>query len=210
MTDTSSAPDMFEIEAVRSRKGLLRRDQLIAAALRIIARDGHYQLTLRNVGVEAKTGHAAVRYYFGSRDALMCAASEHVGDYIAQACRVIVPELERVATRPKKFAHLIARHNIAMLIENRDMGLAVFELNFAAAREQYLRPILYKWGRLHSELFREAFLKLGSSDPAADYSFMLNTINGLLISQLFLPRRDFEARILRPAVERLTVSIAGT
>jgi hypothetical protein len=51
-------------------------------------------------------------------------------------------------------------------------------------------------------------VKLGSKNAAADYSFMLNTINGLLISQLFLPRRDFEEKILSPAVERLTVSIA--
>ncbi|WP_441251936.1 TetR/AcrR family transcriptional regulator [Tardiphaga sp. 71_E8_N1_1] len=193
---------------MKSAKGLKRQSLLLDAALRIIARDGHYQLTLRNVGIEAKCGHAAVRYYFGSRDALMCAVSEFAGDYIARESHRIIPRLEAAAEDPSKFARIITRHNIEILIKKRNMGLVVFEMNFAAAREEYLRPIIYKWGRAHSELFSKAFVKLGSKNAAADYSFMLNTINGLLISQLFLPRRDFEEKILSPAVERLTVSIA--
>jgi AcrR family transcriptional regulator len=203
----SPAPDL---PVPLSQKGAKKQAELLSAALRIIARDGHHHLTLRNVAGEAKSSHGSVNYYFGSRDALMSAAMEYAGAYIAETSAEIIPDLEKAAARPKKFAEIIARYNIDMLINNRSMGIVVFELNLAAAREEYLRPILYKWGKIHSELYRDAFSKLGSKDPSADYSFMLHTVNGLLVAQLSLPRSDFETKILRPAIERLSLSIASS
>jgi len=80
----------------------------------------------------------------------------------------------------------------------------------AAAREEYLRPVLYRWGKVISEIYRTAFEKLGSKNPTTDIDFIIHTINGLLVAQLSFPRRDFEKRILRPAIERLIGSIASS
>jgi hypothetical protein len=43
---------------------------------------------------------------------------------------------------------------------------------------------------------------LGSSDPSADAALLVNLINGIVISQLALPRKDFADSILRQAVEQ--------
>ncbi len=182
-----------------SRKGAQRREALLDAALRIIARDGHHQLSLRTVAREANGSHGSVAYYFGSRDALMCAAMEYAGAYLAETSAKIIPDLERSADNPKQFAGIVARYNNDMLISDRSMGIVVYELNLAAARESYLRPILYKWGKVHAELYRTALLKLGSKDPASDYTFLLHTMSGLLVAQLSLP-----------GVERVVASIAST
>ncbi|MCY1556024.1 hypothetical protein D9M68_927330 [compost metagenome] len=89
------------------------------------------------------------------------------------------------------------------------MGIAVYELNLAGAHDPELRPALYKWGKVHAGICREAFIKLGSNDPDADFAFILHAIGGMVIAQLSLPRKDFEQRVFLPAVERLVFSVAG-
>lgn len=192
-----------------SAKGEQRRAALVAAALRIILRDGHHNLSLRTVAKEAGSSHGAVAYYFGSRTALMCAAIDHACERIAVSLRELAPELEVHAGEPVIFASLIAQYNTRMLIDDREMGLAVYELNLAGAHDTELRPTLYKWGRIHAQICEKAFAKLGSKDPAADYAFLLHAIGGLIVAELSLPRKDFERRVFRPAIERLIFSIAG-
>lgn len=192
-----------------SAKGEQRRLSLIEAALRIIVRDGHHSLSLRSVAKEAECGHGSVAYYFGSKGALMGAAIDHACERIATTFAAIVPALEASADDPAKFSAIIAEYNTRLLVEDRSMGIAVYELNLAGAHDPELRPTLYKWGRAHAALCREAFIKLGSKDPDADYAFILHAIGGLVIAQLSLPRKDFEQRVFLPAVQRLVYSVAG-
>lgn len=192
-----------------SAKGEQRRAALVEAALRIILRDGHHNLSLRTVAKEAKSSHGAVAYYFGSRTGLMCAAIDHACERIACSLHQLAPELEAHANDPLQFASILSQYNTRMLIDDREMGLAVYELNLAGAHDPALRPSLYKWGRVHAKICEAAFAQLGSKDPAADYAFVLHAIGGLIVAELSLPRKDFENRIFRPAIERLILSIAG-
>lgn len=192
-----------------SAKGEQRRAALVAAALRIILRDGHHNLSLRTVAREAGSSHGAVAYYFGSRTALMCAAIDQACDRIAVSLSQLAPKLEAHASNPVMFASLIAQYNTRMLIDDREMGLAVYELNLAGAHDAALRPTLYKWGKIHAQICEKAFAMLGSKDPAADYAFLLHAVGGLIVAELSLPRKGFENRVFRPAIERLIFSIAG-
>lgn len=192
-----------------SAKGEQRRFSLIEAALKIIVRDGHHSLSLRSVAKEAECSHGSVAYYFGSKGALMCAAIDHACAQIASSLSAITPDLEACAGDPKKFSAIVAEYNSRLLVEDRSMGIAVYELNLAGAHDPELRPTLYKWGKTHAAICRDAFLKLGSKDPDTDFAFILHSIGGLVIAQLSLPRKDFEQRVFLPAVERLVFSVAG-
>lgn len=192
-----------------SEKGEQRRFSLIEAAFRIIVRDGHHSLSLRSVAKEAACSHGSVAYYFGSKAALMLAAIDYACEHIAESLAEIAPALEASAHDPAEFSAVIADYNTRLLVDNRSMGIAVYELNLAGAHDSELRPALYKWGKIHAQICREAFIRLGSKDPDADYAFVLHAIGGLVIAQLSLPRKDFEQRIFLPAVERLIFSVAG-
>ncbi|SMF65629.1 MULTISPECIES: TetR/AcrR family transcriptional regulator [unclassified Pseudomonas] len=191
-----------------STKGELKRGALIDAALRVILREGHHNLSLRTVAKEAGSSHGAVAYYFGSRTALMCAAIDQACARIAESLREIRPQLEDSASDPLSFATIIAQYNIRMLIDDRELGIAVYELNLAGAHNPDLRPSLYKWGKIHSDICHEAFLRLGSKNPAEDYAFLLHTIGGLIVAQLSLPRHEFESKVFLPAIKRLVLSIS--
>ena len=65
------------------------------------------------------------------------------------------------------------------------------------------------WGRAYARISHRILANLGSSDPNADAALLSNTINGHVIEQLALQRKDFEVAILRPPILRLLTAIAG-
>lgn len=54
----------------------LRREEILDAAIRLIARKGFTAVTVRDVAAEAGVVHGLLRHYFAGRDELMAAAFE--------------------------------------------------------------------------------------------------------------------------------------
>lgn len=72
-----------------------RRDQLLAAAERIVRRDGVVRLTLDAVAVEAGTSKGGLLYHFASREALITAMVErHLDAFSASLAAGMAEDLE--------------------------------------------------------------------------------------------------------------------
>ncbi len=186
-------------EPVQER-GVARRQALLDAAVRLLARDGARAVTHRAVAEEAGTTHGAPRYYFITRDQLLDEALRHI------AARQVteVERLLREAGKPgsRKRAARLAGHIAGPLASDRDAGIARYELFLEAARRPHLRPALQAWGDAYRSLLAAELAASGSADPATDADLLLNLVNGLLLAQLATPRNDFEEAMLRPAIER--------
>lgn len=199
-------PDLSE--APLSRKGALRRAELIDATLRVIVRDGHEQVTLRNVAQEAGHSHGSVAYHFGSRVALMNAAMAYSNGFLVERSTTVCGQLTEHAADIEACARILTKFYMESLVQNVRIGTAILELNIAAAREESLRPTLYEWGLKLQALYEVPFKAMGAADPAADFQFFLHCVNGLLIAQRALPRSNFEGGVLYPTILRLLKSIA--
>ena len=57
----------------RTNTAIERRAEIIAAAIRVLARDGLAETTTRKIAAEAGLNQATLRYYFGSKDDLLFA-----------------------------------------------------------------------------------------------------------------------------------------
>src|SRR6266478_540619 len=57
----------------RTNTAVERCAEIIAAALRVLARDGIAETTTRKIATEANVNQAMLRYYFGSKDDLLFA-----------------------------------------------------------------------------------------------------------------------------------------
>ncbi len=191
-----------------TQRGIDRRNALLAATLRIIVREGPGAVTFRTVVTEANASHGSVVYYFGTREELLREAMQLVADRNIEALSNVLEKTEVTPIDPQALATLIARHSVQQMIENASMGITIIELHLAAARYPELRPILREWGRAYARIILKALAGLGSTDPAADAALLTNTINGHVIGQLALQRKDFEAAILRPAICRLLIAIS--
>jgi AcrR family transcriptional regulator len=58
---------------VRTNTAIERRAEIIAAAIRVLARNGLAETTTRKIAAEAGLNQATLRYYFGSKDDLLFA-----------------------------------------------------------------------------------------------------------------------------------------
>lgn len=183
-------------------RGARRKEGLIEAALRIIVRDGPGAVTLRSVVTEAAASHGSVVYYFGTREELIREALALVANRNIEALAGAWSGFQRHATNPRKLAQLIARHSVAQMIDDRQMGITIIEFHLAAARYPELSSTLREWGRAYARITHDMFVGMGSDNPEAESALLTNLINGLVLKQLALRRPDFESAVLRPAIER--------
>ena len=188
-------------------RGTQRRVALMEAALRIIVRDGPGAVTLRSVVAEAKASHGSVAYYFGSREDLVRETLIHIADRNIKALEEAWVDIEKNATDPATVAAMIARHSTRRMVEDRGMGITIIELHLASARCEALRPALREWGRAYTQIASKTLLRLGSKRPEADAALLVGIVNGHVVSQLALPKKNFEHDVLRPSLEEFLSAI---
>ncbi len=211
-TSTSASREQVSTRrqsGVLTPRGEQRRETLVAAALRIIVREGPGAVTLRTVATEAQATHGSVVYYFGTREELIREALHQVAARNIEALEQAWQAIDKDTIDPHLLAGFIAHHSARQMAEDRSMGITIVELHLAAARFPALRPNVREWGRAYARISRETFARMGSSDPAADSAILTSLISGLVVGQLALPRKDFETKILQPAIERFLGSIGS-
>lgn len=179
-------------------RGTARRQALLDATVRLLARQGARAVTLRAVADEAGATHGAPRYYFATRDALLDSALRQIAEQQVRAVEELVrePSPADPAARAARLAAFIT----ATIRDDRDATIARYELFLETARRPSLRPALEAWGDAYVKLFAGE-LTAGSAQPLVDAELLLNLLNGLILRQVAAPHDDFEA-VLRRAFER--------
>ena len=86
--------------------------------------------------------------------------------------------------------------------------VALFELGLEATRTEALRAELGRWQEAHLRLAEMGCRAVGSEEPALDASVVVAALTGLMLEQLASGREDFEAEVMRPALERLFSRLA--
>lgn len=184
----------------RMARGAARREALLDAATRLLAREGARALTHRAIAAEAGTTHGIARYYFGTLDQLLDEALRRLATRQIEEVRALFHQLPD-ADVPQRITRIV-RYVTGSLARDRDSGIARYEFFLEVARRRQLRDSLDAWGATQRAAFAGELRGAGSADPEADAADLLTLINGLLLEQLALPVDDFEESRLRPAVER--------
>lgn len=185
----------------RMARGAARREALLDAAVRLVARDGARALTHRSVAAEAGTTHGNARYYFGTLDQLLDEALHRLAARQIEEVRTLFAEESPDAGIPERI-DLLTRYVTGSLTDDRDAAIARYELFLEVARRPGLRASLDEWGTTQRAAFARELRGAGANDPEADAADLLTTVNGLALEQLALPVDDFESARLRPAIAR--------
>lgn len=107
------------------------RDALLRATVTVVARGGLRALTYRAVAEEAGVAHALVRFHFGSRDALIVAATEYS---LPEAIRV--GGLESTSTGVDDYAAGLEQ----VITSEADLMAFQYEVILESRRRPELRP----------------------------------------------------------------------
>ncbi|MEU6996739.1 TetR family transcriptional regulator [Nonomuraea sp. NPDC046570] len=172
----------------RRLKGERRRQELIEATLRVVARDGASGVTHRTVAREAGLPTTASTYYFAGIDDLLCAALTSVMDKDAARVQRLTAETETLEEGLRGLAEMMA--DSAADPADR---LADNELYLLAARRPELREPVRRWLEAVA-----AFARRHTDDPMRVRLFV-GALDGLCLQSLLVERpptvREFEAML---------------
>ena len=151
-------------------KGEARRDALLDAVLRVLARDGAGGITHRSVAKEAGVPLAAATYYFASLDDL----------YVSALKRATAEQVELFESLRNADMHRFAEALHDWVHRDRGAAIAQYELMFLGMRRDALREDAELWyGSLERAIDPEA------RHPDRTYITAL-AIDGLLLRMLWL------------------------
>ena len=185
-----------------------RREQILDATLRVIGREGREAVTHRAVAEEAGVPLGSTTYYFDSRDDLLGQALEHVSAQEVERYRRLGEELRSVKSGRELADRLISE--LVAAAEDRVAYIAEYELWLEAGRRPDLREAAENWCNSEQSAVASAMQALGSSDPRADASLVVATIDGL--GERLLAREDdpaAAAKELKPELQRLIERLVG-
>ena len=179
-----------------------RREAILEAALRVIGSRGREAVTHRAVAEEAGVPLGSTTYYFDSRDDLLAQALEHVATEAVARYERLAADLRSVKTAEELADGLLSE--LVAAAEDRTAYIAEYELWLEAGRRPELRKAAEDWCDAEQRAAAGAMESLGSSDPRADASLVVATMDGLgerLLAREAVP--GMAAKELRPELLRL-------
>lgn len=165
------------------------RDDLLAAAKRLIVERGYARTTARDLVAASGTNLGSIGYHFGSKERLMREA-------LHELLHGWALELDRVALAPEDagpFERLGASWSVMLagLAERRPLSAAMFESIAAGTRDEDLRQtIASQHARTRDEVTRTVEAALGpDGGPHADVlaRFLLAVADGFMLQDLIEP-----------------------
>jgi len=177
-----------------------RRTLLLQTTLSLIAERGIDGVTHRTVADAAGVSLGSTTYWFSSRHQMLSEALEHFARLEIETLR---DHLESVLGGGLSRDRLVDGF-VALLVpqlgDQRWRTVAQYTLLTEAARRPELGPVVREWTSAWADSLTALFDSLGSERPELESTMFLAMLDGLLLGQLATPDRDFEDRVLRPAL----------
>jgi DNA-binding transcriptional regulator YbjK len=187
--------------SAKTSPGIARREKIIEATIRLVARDGTGGLTHRKVAREAGVPLAATTYYFESKEALF-------QETLASVAEAEIARLRDLMTSPargdvtQRLLEVFAGQQSASSEAWARIQLAQYELFLEAGRRPKVRPIARAWTQAYLDLAEEVLAEAGSSEPARDAQNLVAMVDGLFLEQVATRRRGFKSQTFEPALRR--------
>jgi AcrR family transcriptional regulator len=126
--------------------GPLRRDQIVRATIRCLAREGYAGLTMKKVSREAGVSQGILHYYFADKQAILVAALETV---MADLDRRVAAAQARSGREARARLRALIRASLETALEAREMWVVFVEFWGEMMHDPRLRAVNAElYGRL--------------------------------------------------------------
>ena len=170
-------------------KGHETRQQLLDAAIRLMATHGASAVTGRSVAIEAGVAPAVPSYYFKPVGTLIDAAREQLYDAAKARYRDSVDGIDLATSTLDQVVDLATAVLVREVTQYSDFNLATLAIEVEAARQPALTPMVGQWLSDRSRAWHRLLTNFDRDAPAA---------HGLLISSLF---SGMQVRLLATGAE---------
>jgi DNA-binding transcriptional regulator YbjK len=190
----------------RRARGEHRRRAILEATLTLVGRKGAGAITHRAVAEEAGVPLAATTYYFSSKSELVREALTYAAETDRETTTRLAAALGHVHS-PEELARVLSDHVAEWLGPGRAVLVSHYEISLEGARRPELAAISRAWTDRYVHVLAESLRRLGSATPERDAWIVVTAFDGMVLDELSGPRPGFEREILRPALERLVLSL---
>lgn len=183
-----------------------RRQQLLEAALHVIADEGLRGLTHRAVDRRAGLPEGSCSAYLRTRRALQAALTEHVADTLLADVDGLADELA-CASEPDGVA--AALDLFQGWLDQRELLVARLELTLAASRDHELADLLATHRARLVEIVERIMTGAGKEHGQARAEALVASYDGILLAALLKPARERRA-FLERSLDLLGAGLAGS
>lgn len=185
------------------------REAIVAATVRVVARDGVGAVTHRRVADEAGVSLSSTTWHYASKGDILEAALDWTA---RREVERVTAMAERVATAsggdfdPAAWAQELAGWVVAQTEEpDREITIALYRLQLETLGRPGAVGVHREWGTALEAIGEGVLGPAGSATPGLDTRLVVAALDGLRLGVLSLRERDGEAATdwVAPALERL-------
>jgi DNA-binding transcriptional regulator YbjK len=182
------------------------RDAIVAATVRIVAREGVAAVTHRRLAAEAGVSLSSTTWHFAAKSDILEAA-------LVWTARQEVERIGEIADRldgafdPAEWAQELADWLIAQVTGEREVAVALYRLQIELLGSPGAREVHREWGRSLRTLGDRVLENSATLTPDLDIRLVVAALDGLRLS--VLSAGDADVDWLRPAVHRQLRALLG-
>jgi DNA-binding transcriptional regulator YbjK len=183
------------------------REAIVAATVRVVAREGVAAVTHRRVAGEAKVSLSSTTWHFATKADILEAALRWTARREVARITEIAERLDDSDFDPAAWAEELSDWVIEQVTGERDVAVALYRLQIELLGTPGAREVHREWGRSLRTLGDRVLQHSTTLTPDLDIRLIVAALDGLRLSAL--SEEEVATDWLRPAVQRQLRALLG-
>ncbi len=183
------------------------RDAIVAATVRIVAREGVAAVTHRRVAAEAGVSLSSTTWHFAAKADILTAALRWTASREVDRLGAIAVRLGDADFDPAAWAEELADWLLEQVTGEREVAVALYRLQIELLGTPEARAVHRDWGLNLQALGERVLATSATLTPELDTRLVVAALDGLRLTVLSAGGQDHEW--LRPAVRRQLGALLG-
>jgi DNA-binding transcriptional regulator YbjK len=196
-----------ETTGVRAEASRRTRDAIVAATVRIVAREGVAAVTHRRVAAEAGVALSSTTWHFAAKADILEAALRWTAAQEVERIGAIAERLGATDFDPTAWADELAAWLVDQLTVEREVAIALYRLQVELLGSAEALEVHREWGERLRAVGERVLEAAPTATPELDVRLVVGTLDGLRMGGLNSGEQDLDW--VRVAVRRQLQALLG-
>src|SRR5687768_7353864 len=191
----------------RAESSRRTREAIVAATVRIVAREGVAAVTHRRVAAEAGVALSSTTWHFAAKADILEAALHWTARREVDGMRAIADRLGGTDFDPGAWAEELGEWLVEQVTRDREIAVALYRLQVELLGSAGAAQVHREWGEGLRALGERVLEHSPTTTPELDVRLVVAALDGLRMGVISAGERDVEW--LRPAIRRQLGALLG-
>ena len=183
------------------------RDAIVAATVRIVAREGVAAVSHRRVAAEAGVALSSTTWHFAAKADILEAALQWTAGQEIEGIRAIADRLDGTDFDPSAWAYELGDWLVDQVTRDREIAVALYRLQVELLGSEGAVQVHRDWGEGLRALGERVLERSPTTTPDLDVRLIVATLDGLRMGVISAGEEEVEW--LRLAIRRQLAALLG-